>query len=361
MALLMTPRNALGEVRGLMRTLGVARSLRTIGSGRGKPPPLETHWMKNNRTETDELPCFPRTLLDRPTIKAIQAQLAQTTQQGLSRSCRVASMLLRRVWTAVCFGKREIAAAILVLCGIAMWGTVSGFGPFDTLPPQDSLLLLQAFVGITALMALALSAVVSEHRKVETELQRLAASDPLTGLANYRKFIDTLTLEIKRSERSERPFAILFLDVDELKLLNDREGHVVGNQALCKVANVIQGSCRSIDTLARFGGDEFALILPDADEEAAVRVADRISTQLATRADGPHVTVSIGIAVYPRHGESIESLLSAADSVLYQAKSRCRKISGDRRSIVNLPAAMFERNAYRATLKNSRRLRQQQH
>jgi diguanylate cyclase (GGDEF)-like protein len=319
--------------------------------------------MKNIATGTAGPPHFPRSLLDRPTFKALQAHLTQTMREPQDSFMRspVACKMLRMIRAAVRFGRRETAAAILALCAISIWCTLRGVGPLAMLPHQTSLLLLQAFMSITGLMALVLSAIFLEHRKVETELRRLAVTDPLTGLANYGKFVDKLTLEIKRSERSGRPFAILFVDVNNLKLLNDRQGHLVGNQALCKVASVIQVSCRSIDTVARFGGDEFTLILPDAEEDAALRVADRIAKHLASRADDPQVTVSIGIAVYPRHGESMESLLSAADSVLYQVKSRCRRINGDSGSIVNVPATMFERNVYGNILEDLKRTRQPQH
>jgi diguanylate cyclase (GGDEF)-like protein len=245
-------------------------------------------------------------------------------------------------WIALRSSQCRTAAAIPVLCALSIWGTVRGFGPFATLPHHQSLILLQAVIGIGALMALALWVIVSEHRKIETELRRLATTDPLTGLANYGKFMDNLQLEIKRSERTERPFAILLVDVDELKLLNDHEGHVAGNEALCKVADVMRASCRSIDTIARFGGDEFALILPEAEEEAARQVRNRIVDQLATRFEGPRVTVSIGIAVYHRLGQSIESLLSTADAALYQGKSRRNNKRPADHSSVNVSAALLE-------------------
>jgi diguanylate cyclase (GGDEF)-like protein len=171
-------------------------------------------------------------------------------------------------------------------------------------------------------MSLVLSALVAEYRQVETQLSHQAITDPLTGLWNYRKFIDVLDGEIKRAERTERPFAMLFLDVDNLKIINDRLGHIAGNQALCRVANALRGSCRSIDTVARFGGDEFAMILPEAEEKAAHIVADRIANRLVHDHDGPRITVSVGIAVYPTDGDRKESLVSAADRILYKAKNR---------------------------------------
>jgi diguanylate cyclase (GGDEF)-like protein len=268
---------------------------------------------------------------------------------------------LRFVRAAFPFGRRATAAAIVVLCSSCFWCTLRGIGPFAILSHQESLLLLQAFMAISGLLAVAMSASCSKHRKLEAELRRLAATDPLTGLGNYGRFVDALRVEIKRSERSGQPFAILFVDIDDLKLLNDRQGHTVGNQALCKVANVIRSCCRSIDTVARFGGDEFTLILPDAEEEAALRVAERIAKQLVSRADGPFVTVSIGVAVYPRHGESIEALLSAADSVLYQAKTLSHQITSGSASIAHLAAAMFERNVYGDVLNDLERAPEQQH
>jgi diguanylate cyclase (GGDEF)-like protein len=228
------------------------------------------------------------------------------------------------IWSAFRFGQRETAVAVAVLGAIAIWGTLHGYGPFATRASEESLLLLQSFMGVKALMGLVLSATVAEYRRVETQLSHQAITDPLTGLWNYRKFIDALEAEIKRAERTERPFAMLFLDVDNLKVINDRLGHIAGNQALCRVANALRGSCRSIDTVARFGGDEFAMILPEAEEKAAHIVAERIANRLVHDHDGPTITVSVGVAVYPTDGDRQESLVSAADSILYKAKSRRR-------------------------------------
>jgi diguanylate cyclase (GGDEF)-like protein len=225
------------------------------------------------------------------------------------------------IWAAFRFGQRETAVAIVVLAAIAIWGTLRGYGPFAMRTSEKSLLLLQSFMGVKAVMSLVLSAIVAEYRRVEAQLLHLAVTDPLTGLSNYRKFIDVLDGEIRRADRTDRPFAILFVDVDKLKLINDNLGHIAGNQALCRVANALRGSCRSIDTVARFGGDEFAMILPEAEEKAAHIVAERIANRLAHDRDGPPITVSVGVAVYPTNGNRKESLMNAADSELYKAKA----------------------------------------
>ena len=225
------------------------------------------------------------------------------------------------IWAAFRFGQREVATAVAILSGIATWGTLHGFGPFARNAQNESLLLLQTFMAVTALTTLALAAVVSERRAAEKQLRRLAVSDPLTGLGNYRRLIAALEGEIMRSQRTERPFALLFLDLDDLKGINDDHGHLMGNRALCRVAHAMSVSCRSMDTAARFGGDEFALVMPETREAAARQVARRIEDDLAVDAVQPALSLSAGVAEYPRDGETVEALLGVADHALYEAKA----------------------------------------
>jgi diguanylate cyclase (GGDEF)-like protein/PAS domain S-box-containing protein len=161
---------------------------------------------------------------------------------------------------------------------------------------------------------------VTRQRELEDLLRRQAASDSLTGLANYRRLVDVLDSEIKRSKRTNREFAMLFFDLDGLKAINDRYGHMIGSQALCRLADALCSCCRDIDTPARFGGDEFAVVLPETGAEAASQVARRICKSVASDGRGPKLSVSFGVAVYPRNGNSIESLLCHADSALYSMK-----------------------------------------
>ena len=161
---------------------------------------------------------------------------------------------------------------------------------------------------------------VTRQRELEDHLRRQAASDSLTGLANYRRLVDVLDSEIKRSKRTNREFAMLFFDLDGLKRINDRYGHMIGSQALCRLADALCSCCRDIDTPARFGGDEFAVVLPETDAEAANMVARRICESVANDGRGPKLSVSFGIAIYPQNGNSIESLLCQADSALYSMK-----------------------------------------
>jgi diguanylate cyclase (GGDEF)-like protein len=130
-----------------------------------------------------------------------------------------------------------------------------------------------------------------------------------------------LELELSRSGRTTRPFAVLLLDVDNLKKINDRHGHLVGSRALCRVADAMRGTCRTMDTAARYGGDEFALILPEIEDIAARQVAERVAARLSGDGEQPPVSVSVGVAVYPRDGNAVEALLGAADEALYVAKA----------------------------------------
>jgi diguanylate cyclase (GGDEF)-like protein/PAS domain S-box-containing protein len=166
---------------------------------------------------------------------------------------------------------------------------------------------------------------VTRQRELEEHLRRQAASDPLTGLANYRHFVEVLDSEIRRSVRTSRKFALLFFDLDGLKQINDRYGHMVGSQALCRLADVLCSCCRDMDTPARFGGDEFALVLPETNARTANLVARRICENTAGDGKCPKLSVSMGMAVYPKHGCTIESLLCAADADLYIMKRQKAK------------------------------------
>jgi diguanylate cyclase (GGDEF)-like protein len=144
----------------------------------------------------------------------------------------------------------------------------------------------------------------------------------LTGLANYRQLVSVIGAEITRAQRTGRSFSILFLDLDRLKAINDHHGHLVGSRALARVAEELKLSSRSMDTAARFGGDEFALVLPETAEMAARQVAGPIAERLAADGEAPRITVSVGVAEHPRDGKTVEALLGAADRLLYEQKGR---------------------------------------
>jgi diguanylate cyclase (GGDEF)-like protein len=224
------------------------------------------------------------------------------------------------IWAALRFGPREAATAITLVFGVAV---TAGSGAFFGLNRDEryaQLLLLQTFAIVTAVTILVLAAVVAERRRGEEALRALATTDPHTGLANYRVLIATLQAEIRRFQRTKRPFSLLFFDLDNLKGVNDRYGHLAGSQALRRLAEAIRQSCRAIDTPARYGGDEFAVILPETEEADAKGVALRMCDRLVADQEVPPLTTSVGVAVFPRDGDTVEKLVGAADKALYGMK-----------------------------------------
>jgi diguanylate cyclase (GGDEF)-like protein len=172
-----------------------------------------------------------------------------------------------------------------------------------------------------------LGATLVDNVRLFGQVRHRAISDSLTGLANYRRFIEALQGELERSGRTNRHFSVLLMDLDKLKEINDRYGHQTGTRAICRVAEVLRQHCRAIDIAARYGGDEFSLLLPETSEAAARRVASRIKQHLEAGTEEPKLTVSIGVATHPPSGTSVQHLLESADQELYAQKaSRARKI-----------------------------------
>jgi diguanylate cyclase (GGDEF)-like protein len=167
-----------------------------------------------------------------------------------------------------------------------------------------------------------LSGALIDQARLFDQVRTMAVCDPLTGLANYRRLLAVIESELDRSRRTHRPFSIVLLDMDGLKTINDRYGHLVGSRSLVRLAKILRNHSRAIDTPARYGGDEFALVLPEAPKEIAARVSSRIRERLATESEEPGLSVSAGIAAYPEDGDTAEKLLGAADRVLYRMKHR---------------------------------------
>src|SRR3954469_6481304 len=158
--------------------------------------------------------------------------------------------------------------------------------------------------------------------------EALSVTDDLTRLYNSRYLNQVLRRETKRASRSSRPLSLLFIDLDGFKSINDRHGHLFGSRALVEAAAVIRGSARETDVVSRFGGDEFALVLPDTGADGAYAVGARIREKIAAHrflvGDGLdiHLTASVGVATLPDVANSAEELLQAADTAMYLVKDR---------------------------------------
>ena len=170
--------------------------------------------------------------------------------------------------------------------------------------------------------AVLLGGVLFDNAQLLESVRHMASSDPLTGLANFRRLVDVVEAEIQRSARSGKPFTILLFDLNGLKQINDKYGHLVGSRAICRFANFLRVHSRAIDTCARYGGDEFVLVLPETGPEAAQEVIRRISDRVSADTEKPPVSAGVGVAIYPQDGETIDQLLAVADQGLYRVKGR---------------------------------------
>jgi diguanylate cyclase (GGDEF)-like protein len=191
--------------------------------------------------------------------------------------------------------------------------------------PLDAPFTLAQILRVSS-YAIVLGGTLLDNSRLFMQVRHLAISDPLTGLANYRHLIDVLESEIERSGRTGREFSLLLLDLDGLKSINDRFGHLVGSRALRRLADVLRVHSRSVDMPARYGGDEFALVMPEAGAQAARQVASRIRERLTSQIEQPRISVSVGVAVYPSSGATAERLLMAADQALYAMKQGTKNV-----------------------------------
>ncbi len=185
--------------------------------------------------------------------------------------------------------------------------------PFD---PRELLIRIHNMLEVRLLHEAA-----RDQRKT---LESLALSDPLTGLANRRLLVDRLSMGIAQARREPADMALLYLDLDGFKAVNNTLGHPAGDALLKMVAGRLQSAVREQDTVARLGGDEFVIVLGGAGGDEAVQVAEKViesvSQPYAIEGAPARVTVSVGISLYPVHGDEAETLMKSADLALYEAK-----------------------------------------
>jgi diguanylate cyclase (GGDEF)-like protein len=199
----------------------------------------------------------------------------------------------------------------------------------DPSRPSVGLALTIALVGLSMAALLAALVLLWSRGERMQELARQASQDPLTGLKNRRRFEEELRVELARSHRYGTPGALLMLDLDHFKQVNDTLGHPAGDRVIAEIAAVLRGRTRETDVLARLGGDEFAIVLPRCDLDEAREVAGEIATSIRERTeaerDVPPITASIGIATFGTGLRlSYESLLAGADAAMYAAKASGR-------------------------------------
>jgi diguanylate cyclase (GGDEF)-like protein len=205
--------------------------------------------------------------------------------------------------------------------------TVGALIALDRAPSARSPVLSPAVLSAIGILLEPASAALDNASQFK-RIEDLSVTDDLTGLSNSRNLNQVLRRETKRASRSGHPLSFLFLDLDNFKTINDTHGHLFGSRALVEAAEVISGSARETDTVARFGGDEFALVLPDTGGPGAFAVGERIRERiaahrfLASEGLNVHLTVSIGVATLPDAAAAAEELVQAADAAMYRVKDR---------------------------------------
>ncbi len=196
------------------------------------------------------------------------------------------------------FGEIKLGVALIVICNVLL------------------------FVILVWWLALFLDR--SEKQKLQ--LERLSQIDPLTGVFNRRFCDQRLDEEVKRCQRFQTSFSLIVIDIDHFKHINDSHGHLAGDSALCEVARLLKSCLRDVDSLCRFGGEEFVVLAVGTNIAAAAILAERLRCAVA-QGEFPDIgklTISIGIAEYPLHGDEVSTLIGAADAAMYQAKSQGR-------------------------------------
>ncbi|HEX8964775.1 MAG TPA: GGDEF domain-containing protein [Rhodocyclaceae bacterium] len=226
------------------------------------------------------------------------------------------------------FGSRFLVALFVLAVAVALWRLSTLSAASDRAEAVfDHDLIQQAYLAMFSLGAVAFSIgfILLANERLHEELEFMATRDPMTGAFNRRAFFARGEIEWARSARSGRPLAIVTSDIDFFKKVNDTYGHHVGDQVIKDYANRAGRMLRVTDVLARFGGEEFVIALPDTALAQAREVAERIRAEIELRRDAalPAYTVSIGVAVgSAQRGDlaELEALIAAADEALYQAK-----------------------------------------
>jgi diguanylate cyclase (GGDEF)-like protein len=236
------------------------------------------------------------------------------------------------VWIAFRFRPSGVALGVCLMSVLTIAATAQGTGPFGGDKTSESLLSLQAFIGLTTVMALTLAAAVSGHRQSERELrslsvemEQLALTDALTGLRNRRGFLVLADQALRMARRAKAKCALVFIDLDGLKRVNDTRGHAAGDALIVHAAQVLSHVFRESDVVARVGGDEFAVLalLEDHDGANAVNARLLAAIERFNRQAVPslRVSMSIGIEELPGQAETpLDVLLSRADRAMYEKK-----------------------------------------
>jgi diguanylate cyclase (GGDEF)-like protein len=241
------------------------------------------------------------------------------------------------VWPAFYIGyffrPRGIVASLTLLAALYA-GVLSSID----LTRSETLTRWVVTVSVVTFTAVALHMLRRQIDRLVAQLRETARTDALTTLLNRRGFDERFELELERARRTSTSVALLVADLDRFKTLNDRYGHAAGDAALASVGRTLVRGCRAIDTVARIGGEEFAMLLPATGAQGGLELAERLRADVgqADDAGGDALTVSVGVVEFPGHGTTAEELMRAADQAMYRAKALGR----DRTVVCGSPEAI---------------------
>lgn len=243
---------------------------------------------------------------------------------GPSASPAYAMYLAWVVIAAGCFFSTRLTALHGGIALGAYWAALEGSGYVGPVG-----LSLAMTAGTAAVAAGVMGGLSSQARELLAKLEDAALTDPLTGLLNRRALADAFERELARATRTGRPLGLIVIDVDDFKSFNDHRGHPAGDVALRRVAAALDESSRAIDTVARMGGEEFAVLVPESDVAGTLVLADRLRRAIEIEFSGelPCITASCGVAAAPADGHTRAQLLNTADEALYEAKAGGRNLS----------------------------------
>jgi diguanylate cyclase (GGDEF)-like protein len=271
-------------------------------------------------------------------LVAVAATLEIALTVGLADRVFAIYYTFVAIYAAYVFRSRAAIALHVGFASLAVLAPVA----YDPETARQTLVAAFALIPTLILAGGTVTLLREQLEKSEERFRRLAERDPLTGVGNYRMLTDRLPRELARHRRFKRSLALIVIDLDDFKRVNDRFGHQHGDRILCEVGRVLNETVRGHDVVARQGGDEFSVVAPETDRAQAIDLAARLRCAFAQiTVAGRPLGASTGLAVFPDDAETIEQLLARADSRLREVKARkpCRSRSSGATSAA-APAAL---------------------
>lgn len=229
------------------------------------------------------------------------------------------------LWSVLRFGFRVTFASIFVIAALAIYDTSQQLGPFSRQPQLFALIELQLFLILLITSVIAVGIVAADRNRLLLNLQAICNHDLLTGVYSRYYFTRLIEAELERSTRYESSWCLIMIDIDHFKVINDDFGHSIGDQVLQNVTHLISQELREVDSLGRWGGEEFLILMPNTGLSGGYQFAERCRRKIEQHEFnlGRTVTISLGV-IQPQAGVSLENILHTVDKIMYQSKYQGR-------------------------------------